>query len=338
MVKIVQFQNFGDADVLELKDMPLKEPNKDEVRIKVEAIGINRAEVMFRSGHYINKAEFPSRLGYDASGVIDAIGTDVSRFKIGDRVSTIPSSTMMQYGTYGESVIVPARAVTHHPKKLSAAEGVAIWMPFITAYGALVEYGKVKSRDFVLITAASSSVGYAAIQIAKAAGATVIGTTRNIAKKQKLLDSGVDSVIVTTDEDLPTRIMDITAGHGVDLIFDAIAGKFLKTLINAAAYGATIFEYGALDEGALNENAVMTPFPLSILLQKGLKIQGYSVFEITDNPDKLEEAKQYIHRGLKSGTLKPVLDHRIFSLEQIVEAHRYMESNQQNGKIVVTIS
>ena len=338
MAKIVQFERFGDANVLQLKDLPLNEPNQAEVRIKVEAIGINRAEVMFRSGRYINKAEFPSRLGYDASGVIDAIGKNVSEFKIGDRVSTIPSSTMMQYGTYGESVIVPARAVTHHCKKLSAAEGVAIWMPFITAYGALVEYGQVKSTDFVLITAASSSIGYAAIQIAKAAGATVIGSTRNIAKKQKLLDSGADRVIVTTVEDLPTRIMDITVGHGADLILDAISGKFLKTLTNAAAHGATIFEYGALEEGALDENAVMTPFPLFILLQKGLKIQGYSVFEITDHPDRLEKAKQYIYHGLESGALKPVLDHRTFSLEQIVEAHQYMESNQQNGKIVVTIS
>jgi NADPH:quinone reductase-like Zn-dependent oxidoreductase len=335
MVKIVRFHKFGDADVLQLEDLPLTEPNRGEVRIKVEAIGLNRAEVMFRSGRYLMKvSNFPSTIGYEAAGVIDAIGAGVNEFKIGDRVSTIPVPSLLEYGVYGESAIVPADAVAYYPENLSASEGSAIWMSYITAYGALVEYGQVKSGDFVLITAASSSVGYGAIQIVKAAGATAIATTRSAAKKQMLLDNGADYVIVTNNEDLPTRVMEITSGHGADLILDAIAGRFLKTLVNAAAHGATIFEYGALDEGALDENAAMTFFPLSIVLQKGLKVQGYSVFEITNNPDRLEKAKHYVYSGLESGTLKPVLD-RIFSLDRIAEAHRYMESNQQNGKIVL---
>lgn len=338
MVKIVRFHEYGDADVLQLEDLPLAEPMRGEVRIKVEAIGLNRAEVMFRLGRYALKvSKFPSMLGYDASGIIDAIGMGVSGFKIGDRVSTIPVPSLLQYGVYGESAIVPAHAVAHYPENLSASEGAAIWMPYITAYGALVEYGQVKSKDFVLITAASSSVGYAAIQIVKAAGAIAIVTTRSAAKKQMLLDNNADHVIVTNDESLPTRIMDITSGHGADLIFDAIAGTFLETLVKAAAQGASIFEYGALNEGALDEDAAMTAFPLSIVLQKGLKVQGYSVFEITNISDKLEKAKQYIYNGLESRKLKPVLD-RMFPLEQIVEAHRYMESNQQNGKIIVTVS
>ncbi|HCF27374.1 MAG TPA: NADPH:quinone reductase, partial [Cyanobacteria bacterium UBA11049] len=231
---------------------------------------------------------------------------------------------------YGESAIVPAYAVAKYPDRLSAKEGAAIWMQYITAYGALVEYGQVKAGDFVLITAASSSVGYAAIQIAKAAKAVVIATTRKEAKKQMLQDHGADFVIVTNAEDLTAKVMEITAGHGADLIFDPVAGSFLETLANAAARGAIIFEYGALSPEAT------TPFPLFPALQKGLKIQGYTLFEITNNPALLEKAKQYIYGGLDSGKLLPLLD-RTFRLEEIVEAHRYMESNQQSGKIVVTV-
>lgn len=124
--------------------------------------------------------------------------------------------------------------------------------------------------------------------------------------------------------------MEITSGHGADLIFDPVAGSFLETLANAATHGATIFEYGSLSMAAI------TPFPLFQALQKGLKVQGYTLFEVTSDPAKLEKGKQYIYNGLDSGTLRPILD-RTFSLEKIVEAHRYMESNQQNGKIIVTV-
>lgn len=330
MVKIVRFHKLGSADVLQLDELPLAEPGEGEVRLKVEAIGLNRAEVGFREGKYLESAkELPSTLGYEAVGVIDAIGSGVSGLEIGDRVSTIPAFSMTQYGVYGESAIVPAAAVAHYPEKLSPQEGTAIWMQYITAYGPLVEYGHAQAGNFVLITAASSSVGYAAIQIAKAQGAVAIATTRTTAKKQMLLEKGADRVIVTNEEDLPTRVMEITSGHGVDLIFDAVAGSFLETLANAAAPGATIFEYGGL-------SSEVTPFPLFLALQKGLKVQGYTLFEITRNPAKLENAKQYIYEGLNSGKLVPILD-RIFPLEQIVEAHRYMESNQQNGKIIVTV-
>ena len=331
MPKIVRFYEFGEADVLKLEDQPLVEPGEGEVRLKVEAIGLNRAEVGFRSGKYLELPKtLPSTLGYEASGVIDAIGAGVTGFQIGDRVSTIPAFSMLNYGTYGESAIAPATAIAHYPETLTPTEGTAIWMAYITAYGSLVEYGQVEAGDFVLITAASSSVGYSAIQIAKAAGAVVIVTTRSNAKKQMLLDKGADHVIVTNDEDLVDCVMEITNGYGAALIFDAVAGSLLETLATAAAPGATIFVYGALDGTAA------TPFPLFAALQKGLKVQGYTLFEITTNPAKLEHAKQYIYRGLESGKLVPILD-RTFTLDQIVEAHRYMESNQQNGKITVTV-
>ncbi len=327
MPKHVLFYETGGADVLKVEELPLKEPGQGEVRLKVEAIGLNRAEIMFRNGQYLQVPEFPSRLGYEAAGVIDAIGPDVTGFKVGDRVSTIPAFSMGQYGVYGESAIVPVHAVASYPDSLTATEGTSIWMQYLTAFGALVEYGRVKENDAVLITAASSSVGLGAIQIAKAAGAVAIATTRGPRKRQSLLEAGADHVIVTDEEDLSERVMAITDGKGANIIFDPIGGPQVTALAQAAAQGATIFEYGGLSPEP-------TPYPLLQALRKGLSVRGYTLFEITGDAEKLARAKHYINDGLQSGALKPILA-RTFSLDNISDAHRFMESNQQIGKIVV---
>ena len=329
MPKIVRFHETGAADVLKIEDLPLTEPGEGEIRIKVEAIGLNRAEVMFRQGQYLETPEFPSRIGYEAAGIVDDLGAGVRGMQIGDRVSTIHAFSIGKYGVYGERAIVPANAVAHYPDNLSANEGTAIWMQYLTAFGALIEIGQLQQDQSVLITAASSSVGLAAIQITKAVGALAIATTRGADKKQFLLDAGADHVIVTNQEDLQESVMAITAGKGVDVIFDPIGGPMLDTLANAAASGATIFEYGAL-------SSEQTIFPLFASLAKGLTVRGYTLFEITQDEEKLSRGKQYVFDGLKSGVLKPIID-RIFPLDAIADAHRYMESNQQIGKIVVTV-
>ena len=329
MSKIIRFHETGGADVLKIEDLPLTEPGEGEVRLKVEAIGLNRAEIMFRRGQYLEDPKLPSRLGYEASGTIDALGPDVSGFQIGDRVSTIPAFSMGTYGVYGESAIVPVSAVAHYPENLSATEGTAIWMQYLTAFGALVEIGQLKKEDVVLITAASSSVGLAAIQITKSAGALAITTTRGADKKQSLLDAGADHVIVTNDEDLAERVMTITSGKGANIIFDPIGGLLLERLADAAAFGAIIFEYGALSPAP-------TIFPLFSSLTKGLTVRGYTLFEITKDAQRFARGKQYVYEGLQSGALKPIID-RTFALDDIADAHRYMESNQQKGKIVVTV-
>ena len=236
---------------------------------------------------------------------------------------------MSKYGVYGETAIVPATAVSAYPKNLSAEEGTSIWMQYLTAYGALIEHAKIKKGDFVLITAASSSVGLAAIQLCRATGATPIATTRTAKKKQVLLDAGAEAVIVTDDENLPERVRALTNGHGADVIFDPVAGPYVDTLAEAAAQGATIFIYGLLD-------FTPTPFPLFAALKKGLKVQGYTLFEITSDPDKFKRSKKYVYDAIEKGQLKPIIA-KVFSLDNIVDAHRYMESNQQLGKIVVKV-
>ncbi len=329
MPKIIRFHETGGADVLKIEDLPLAEPGEGEIRLKVEAIGLNRAEVMFRQGQYLDTPVLPSRLGYEASGIVDAVGPGTSGIQIGDRVSTIPAFSMREYGVYGESVIVPDYAVTGYPDNLSAVEGAAIWMQYLTVFGALIEFGQLNKDDAVLITAASSSVGLAAIQTTKAAGALAIATTRGADKKQFLLDSGADHVIVTDKEDLAEAVMTITSGKGANIIFDAVAGPLLEKLADAAASGAIIFEYGAL-------SSAPTIFPLFSSLKKGLTVRGYTLFEIVKDAEKLARGKQYVYDSLQSGALKPIID-RTFPLDAIAEAHEYMESNQQKGKIVVRV-
>ena len=330
MSRIVRFHEIGTADVLKIEDLPLQEPGKGEVRLKVEALGLNRAEVMFREGRYLEAPELPSRLGYEAAGIVDAVGPGSGDIQIGDRVSVIPAFSMGKYGVYGESAIVPAHAVAPYPDNLSVSEGAAIWMQYMTAYGALKDIGQLQPGDTAIISAASSSVGLAAIQVAKAAGAVAIATTRGSTKKQFLLTAGADHVIVTNEEDLVESVMEITSGTGANLIFDPIGGPLLQTLADAAAIGATIVEYGALSPDP-------TPFPLFSALKKGLAVRGYTLFEVVKDSERLARSKQYIYDGLKSGALKPVID-STFPLDAIVDAHRYMESNQQKGKIVVTVN
>ena len=329
MPKIVRFHETGKAEVLKIEELPLVEPGVGEVRLKVEAIGLNRAEIMFRQGQYLETPKLPTRLGYEAAGVVDAVGPNVSGVKIGDRVSTIPSFSISDYGVYGESAVVPAYAVASYPADLSPVEGAAIWMQYLTAYGALIEFGRLQKDSCVLITAASSSVGLAAIQIVKSVGATSIAATRGAGKKSFLMGAGADHVIATDEEDLAARAIELTSGKGVNLAFDPVGGPLLGKLADAAASGATIFEYGALSPEP-------TLFPLFPALAKGLSVRGYTLFEIVKNPEMLASGKQFIYDRLESGALKPIID-RTFPLENIVEAHRYMESNQQKGKIVVTV-
>jgi NADPH:quinone reductase-like Zn-dependent oxidoreductase len=329
MPKIVRFHETGEADVLRIEELPRAEPGKGEVRLKVEAIGLNRAEIMFRQGQYLEHPQLPSRIGYEAAGVVDALGPDVNSVQIGDRVSTIPSFSVGRYGVYGESAIVPAYAVARYPESFSAIQGAAIWMQYMTAYGALIDIGQLKAEDAVLITAASSSVGVAAIQIANSVGALVVATTRGADKRQFLLDNGANHVIVTDEEDIAAQMKEANAGKGADIIFDPVSGPFLEKLAGAAAPGAKIFEYGTL-------SMAPTPFPLFEALSKGLTVRGYTLFEIVKNPNKLDAGKQFIYNGLKNGTLKPVID-STFALDDIIAAHRHMESNRQKGKIVVTV-
>lgn len=315
---------------MRIDEVEVRPPKAGEVRIAVKALGLNRAESMFRLGQYLEEPRFPARLGYEASGTVEAVGEGVQGFQPGDHVSTIPAFMQNDYGVYGEVALVPATAVAKHPASLSWEEAAAIWMQYATAYGALIDIARLKTADAVLIPAASSSVGLAAIQIANLVGATPIALTRTSAKRQALIDAGAAHVIATEEQDLVAEVKKLTGGKGARVVFDPVAGPTFAKLAAAAGDHGILFQYGAL-------STEPTPLPLMDVLSKSLTVRGYLLFEITGDPKRLEPAKRFILDGLASGKLKPIIAKTFSGLDQIVEAHRYLESNQQVGKIVVTV-
>ncbi|PWI14762.1 NADPH:quinone reductase [Streptomyces sp. Act143] len=330
MVTTVRFHEVGGPGVLRLEDVPVGDPGPGELLIRVDAIGLNRAEVLFRSGQYIEPVkEFPARLGAEAAGVVEAVGPRVTGFAAGQPVSVVPAFSMNEYGVYAERAIVPARAVLHRPEGLDAVTGAAVWMPYVTAYGALVEVGGMRAGDTVVLTAASSSVGLAAIQVARSVGAVPVATTRTRAKAAALREAGAADVIVTGEENVADRILGRTAGRGAEFVFDAVAGPGVVELARAVAPGGTLLLYGAL-------SGQPTPYPGFDLGMPALNMRTYTLHETTRDPERLRRAEAFVSSGLRTGVLAPVVD-RTFALADIAEAHRYLEAGSQIGKIVVTV-
>lgn len=331
MSKVVKFYEFGEPDVLKLEEEPLRQPQGGEVRIQVQALGLNRAEVMYRTNRHPEQAQFPSRIGYEAAGIVNAIGKGVTEFQIGDRVSTIPGFSQNQYGVAGEVAVMPATRVARYPEQFSPEEGTSIWMQYLTAYGALVEFGKLKQGDVVAITAASSSVGIAAIQMVNDAGGTSIAMTRKADKRDQLVRAGAHHVIATDEENMVERVNAIAGGNGADIVFDPVSGPYLEKLADIVTPEGLIVEYGWLAEG--------TPvFPLVPATLKGFRVQGFNVlFHVAAHPERLKAGISYVNQRLHSGAFRPIIAEKRFTLDRIVDAYRYMESNEQFGKIVVVV-
>lgn len=328
MARTIRFHKAGGPEVLQLDNIEVAAPGKGEVQFEVKAIGLNRAEALFRLGQYFVKPQFPSKIGYEASGIVTAVGPDVTDIKIGDKVSVIPVPDMGKYGVYGEKVNVPAFCVVKNPSNITFEEGAAAWMQYLTAWGALFGIAHMTKGDYVIITAASSSVGLAAIQLCNLVGAIPIASTRTEEKVKALKEAGAKYVI-TQAEDLPKKVMEITGGKGARIAFDPVAGKGVVALAEALSPFGILFQYGVLSPDP-------TPYPLGLSLKKGLTMRGYVIYEAINNPDKLAQGKKFILDGLSTGKLKPIIA-KTFKFDEIVEAHRYLESNKQFGKIIVTV-
>jgi NADPH:quinone reductase-like Zn-dependent oxidoreductase len=154
MPKVVRFHGVGGPEVLKIEDVAVPQAGKGEVRLKVEAIGLNRAESMFYHGQYVYQPNLPAGLGYEAAGVVEAVGPDVDKGWVGKRVSVVPAFSLNEYGMVGEEVLAPVAALGEYPAKLSPVEGAAIWMQYLTAYGALVDIAHVKKGEFRRLRAA----------------------------------------------------------------------------------------------------------------------------------------------------------------------------------------
>jgi NADPH:quinone reductase-like Zn-dependent oxidoreductase len=329
MSRVVTFSEYGGPEVLDIEDIEVAAPGTAEVRIRVKAIGLNRAESMWRSGNYVEPVRLPARLGYESAGEVESVGSEVHHVKVGDSVSTIPSFSLNDYGMYGELVLAPAHAVVKHESFISFEDATAIWNPLVTPYGAFVESGALRAGDTVLISAASSSVGIGAIQVAKMIGAIPIALTRTRGKRERLLEEGAAHVVVTGEQDLVAEVLRITGGKGAKFAFDPVGGTGFPKLVASMAEEGTIFVYGALADG-------VTPLPMLEVLAKRVVIRGYNLFATTTDPARQKAATEFIFDGIRKGALKPVIDKR-FRFDEIREAHRELEKNQHFGRIVVVI-
>ncbi|TCC87918.1 NADPH:quinone reductase [Pedobacter frigiditerrae] len=327
-VRVVKFKETGSAEVLTLETVEMPIPKSHEILIEVKAIGLNRADVMYRNGMYIETPQFPAMLGYEASGIVESVGNDASgQFSAGDVVSIIPAFSLHDYATYGDYIIVPAYAVQKHPAKLSFNEAATLWTSYLSMYGILVDSAKMKAGDIVVINAASSATGLAAIQIVNYLGGISIALTTSASKKEALINAGAKYVVVTSEDNLINEIATISNGKGANIILDPVTGEKFGELVSTVAEYGKVYVYGIL-------SSAPSVFPAMQVLMKTPTIKGYNAMEILADPVKLPQAIAFVSNGVEDSAFKPLVN-KTFALSEIVEAHKYLESNTQFGKIVV---
>jgi len=326
MPRVVVFDEFGGPDVMHVVEEPAAEPAAGEVRVRIEAFAVNPLDQMMRSGTSPANVPLPhARLGVEGTGVVDALGPEVTGLEIGDPVilTAIPDASAR--GSYAEYTTVPASRVTARPTGLAITEAAAIWVAYSTAYGALVEKARMRPGDHVLITAASGGVGRAAIQIASQIGAVPIAVTRHTAKKDDLLAAGAAAVIATDHADVAEAVRRHTGGAGADIVLDLVMGPGQQDLLQAARPGGTLVAAGFLDPRP-------TPFPRSA----SLTIFSYRGFDYILNDVVVKRMAAFLNAGVRLGALRPAIGD-VFTLDDVAEAHRHLEKGLHTGKIVVTV-
>ncbi len=329
MSRSVRIHEFGDAGVLRIEDVEIGEPASGEVRLRIHAIGLNRTEITLRSGRSPAKPVLPTGIGFEAAGVIQAVGAAVTGFSIGDRVALVPAYGAAQYALYGEVAIAPARSLVAIPDPVGFLEAAATWAAYGTAWGGLVAVGALKAGQTVVIPAASSSVGLAAIQVARRLGARPVALTRTSAKADDLRRLGASAVIATTEQDVVAEIRSLTDGHGAELVFDPVGGPEFATLAKATATGGTLVLYGALDA----RPTVIPPFDI---FARDLTVRGLALTALTRDDRQLAALKRFVGTGLADGAFHPTIA-RTFPFDEIADAHRFIEAGEQVGKVVVTV-
>ena len=327
---IVQLTEIGQpVDVIRLVDVPVPEPGPGEVRIRVNAFALNRADWLYARGCHYTTPKTPSRIGSECSGVVDAVGTGVTNVAVGDRVATVPFDTS-KYGVQGEFAIVPATYVAPWPVGLTAIQATSVWMQYLTAYFALVEVSLIGSADAVLVTAASSSAGLGAIQVAKALGARVIATTRTASKVPVIAAAGADTTLVMDDcIQLSDRLLKATDGGGVNVVYDPVAGPFMRRYLGGLAMNARVFLYGLL-------SGAPTELDLVALVRRAAIVHPYSMFNHVCDPAQLRRGIDFVLEALNAHRLVPAVG-RVFSYSQTLEAYRALDSDDYHGKIVVDL-
>jgi putative PIG3 family NAD(P)H quinone oxidoreductase len=305
--------------------LPDPEPPYGHVRVRVHAAGVNRADLLQRAGHYPAPPGVPADIpGLEYMGTVDAVGPGVTRFSGGERVYGLVAG-----GAHAERIVVHEREAVLVPAGLTDEAAAAVPEAFVTALDALVVRGRLAPGERVLVHAVGSGVGTAGLQIARAIGCSVIGTSRTEDKLARSRDLGLDEGIVAEGAKFAQAVLAGTGGAGVDVVLDLVGGAYVAESIACAAPKARLVLVG-LTAGASAE------VNLGSVLRKRLEIIG-TVLRSRPLEEKIEAARwldKTLGPWLRSGRVKPVVD-RVFPISEAAEAHRYVASNASFGKVLL---
>lgn len=323
-MRAVVIREPGGPEVLEVREIPAPEPASDEVVVRVEAVGVNRADLLQRRGRYPAPPGYPSDIpGLEVAGVVDAVGAGVGDLAEGDRVMGVVAG-----GGYAERVAVPASTLVPVPDAVDLVAAAAIPEVFMTAFDAVFVQEGLGAGETLLVHAVGSGVGTAAIQLARRAGARTLGTSRTPEKLERARELGLD-VAIAGDDGWPEAVLETTGGKGVDVILDLVGGPYLagnqKVLASRGRHIVVGVTAGATAE-----------IDLRLLMGRRGSIRG-TVLRARPVEEKALLARAFEEQvlpGFADGTLAPVMD-RTFSAADAAEAHRYMESNESFGKILL---
>ncbi len=326
-MKAIVISRFGGPEVLELRERPAPEPSRGEVRVRVRATAVNRADLLQRMGAYPAPADAPADIpGLEFAGEVDAVGDAVSDLKVGDRVFGLCGG-----GAYAESLVAHARAVAKIPAALSFSDAAALPEACITAWDAMVTQAQLSAGESVLISAAGSGVGTAAIQIARAIGARSIGSARTAEKLARARALGLDEIVVASDGKFADAVLAATGGRGADVILELVGGAYLSEDLSCVATRGRIVVVGLMA-------GVRADVDLGALLHKRARITG-TTLRARPLEEKILATQAFARHVVplvERGLLKPVID-RVMPLQQAAEAHAYVASNQGFGKLVLEV-
>lgn len=316
---------------LRLAECEREEPGPNEVRLQIEAFALNWGDMNLMKDQYSFSFErFPARIGMEAAGIVEAVGPNVTDVAIGERYCTLPYFYYNR-GASADTLIIDRRYITRAPDGLSAVEAASVWMQFMTAYYPVVELAGAKAGLNMLVPAATSTAGNAALHIGRLRGATMIATTRSARNRDYLLASGADHVFVDDGGDLAAFILQATAGVGVHASFDPVGGDFMSRYSPALASGAKLMLYGTLNEE-------MPRVPYVDMWQKNAWLHMYSLFNYVENPASQARGTAFVYDALTNGTLVPNIN-RVFPMTGYVDAWRYLAGPRDRyGKVVIDTS
>ena len=324
-MKAIIIPEFGGAEVLKLQEVAIPAIAEDQVLIKVVATSVNYADILTRRGLYHAAGKPPIIPGMDAEGVVERVGSRVTKFSPGQRVVALPKS-----GSYAEYVAVDENLTYALADNVDMLEAAACPLVAFTAYKLLADVSRLQPGESVLVHAASGGVGTSAIQLARLLGAgLVIGTVGSAAKIPAALEAGADHVILVED-DFPTEVNRLTGGRGVDIILDSIAGDVTrKSLACLAMYGRLVIFGSASGQAGQVATTDLHASCRAVL--------GFSLGTTRNqHPEMLQVTAEKVLSFLAEGSLKIKIS-KTFRLEDAALAHGYMESRQHTGKIVLQV-